>query len=301
MPDIASRNLFHCLDRQDQGVILPEERLPTARLFWSACSMSSRCSVPTVLAPLLMASSQCGDLLSGIATLSSLSSRGRVPSYLGSSFPSRPGAGGDRRAVARPNANIGLALGGIIAAGALYRSSLIVIRGRPFVEKLMRRRHAASCAIARARADRDPERVRIGSSPDVRRSRAGLRSLRRGGLFAVYAAASRGASRSCSRHRRLSVYYVARTRWLWAAIDFSKSAPRLVGLPNFSARCLIQKPCADRAGRDRLVAENLGHIKASPNDGRSSIRCSAVRFGDASHMISAAAAHRVTTYAENMA
>ena len=81
----------------------------------------------TVLAPILMGfDPNVAIFFSGIATLIFfVCTGGRVPSYLGSSFafigPVLAATGATVAAGA--NANIGLALGGIIAAGALSPSS----------------------------------------------------------------------------------------------------------------------------------------------------------------------------------
>src|SRR5205085_2499779 len=66
---------------------------------------------------------------------------GRVPSYLGSSFafigPVLVATGA--AAAAGPNPQIGLALGGIIAAGAVYAviGLIVILAGHGWVEKLM--------------------------------------------------------------------------------------------------------------------------------------------------------------------
>src|SRR5919202_4314752 len=84
----------------------------------------------TVLAPLLMGfDPNVSILFSGIATLIFfLVVGGRVPSYLGSSFafigPVLVATGATAGA---PNPNIPLALGGIIAAGALYKFIAVIV------------------------------------------------------------------------------------------------------------------------------------------------------------------------------
>src|SRR4030095_11076690 len=96
----------------------------------------------TVLAPLLMGfDPNVAILFSGIGTLIFfVAVGGRVPSYLGSSFSfiavviaatAYAGSG--------PNANLPVALGGIIAAGALYTAiGLVVMKaGYAWIERLM--------------------------------------------------------------------------------------------------------------------------------------------------------------------
>src|SRR5216684_3138214 len=89
-----------------EGVIAPDERLPAPQSIVLGLQHVVAMFGATVLAPLLM-----GFLAVG----------GRVPSYLGSSFSfiavviAATGYSGSG-----PNANLGVALGGIVAAGALY-------------------------------------------------------------------------------------------------------------------------------------------------------------------------------------
>ncbi|HVK33054.1 MAG TPA: solute carrier family 23 protein [Burkholderiaceae bacterium] len=108
---------------QPGAVVGPDERLPwpqTAVLgFQHVIAMFGA----TVLAPILMGfDPNVAILMSGIGTLIFfVITGGRVPSYLGSSFAfigvviAATGYAGSGR-----NANIGVALGGIIACGALY-------------------------------------------------------------------------------------------------------------------------------------------------------------------------------------
>jgi uracil-xanthine permease len=96
----------------------------------------------TVLAPLLMGfDPNLAVLMSGVGTLLFFFlTGGRVPSYLGSSFAfigvviAATGYGGSG-----PNPNLPLALGGIIACGALYTliGLLVAASGSGWVERLM--------------------------------------------------------------------------------------------------------------------------------------------------------------------
>ena len=107
-----------------EGVILPEERLPPGQTVLVGLQHVVAMFGATVLAPLLMGfDPNVAILFSGVATLIFfVVTGGRVPSYLGSSFafigPVLVATGAT--VAAGPNPNIGLALGGIIAAGALY-------------------------------------------------------------------------------------------------------------------------------------------------------------------------------------
>src|SRR5919202_1725269 len=125
-----------------EGVILPEERLPAAQTVIAGLQHVVAMFGATVLAPLLMGfDPNVAILFSGIATLIFFAVvGGRVPSYLGSSFAfiavvialtGYSGQGG--------NPNIGLALGGIVAAGVVYAliGLAVMIVGHAWIEKLM--------------------------------------------------------------------------------------------------------------------------------------------------------------------
>src|SRR5829696_8564012 len=101
-----------------EGVIMPEERLPPGQTILLGLQHVVAMFGATVLAPLLMGfDPNVAILMSGVGTLIFYAAvGGRVPSYLGSSFAfiavvlaATGHAGGG------PNANLGLALGGIIA------------------------------------------------------------------------------------------------------------------------------------------------------------------------------------------
>jgi len=104
-------------------VVAPTERLPWAQTTVLGVQHVIAMFGATVLAPLLMGfDPNLAILMSGIGTLIFfVVTRGRVPSYLGSSFAfigvviAATGYAGKG-----PNANLGVALGGIIACGAVY-------------------------------------------------------------------------------------------------------------------------------------------------------------------------------------
>src|SRR5437660_4355828 len=104
------------------GVIAADERLPTPQTILVGLQHVVAMFGATVLAPLLMGfDPNVAIFFSGIATLIFfIATGGRVPSYLGSSFafigPVLTATGAAVAAGANPN--IGVALGGIIAAGA---------------------------------------------------------------------------------------------------------------------------------------------------------------------------------------
>jgi putative pyrimidine permease RutG len=105
-----------------EGLVLPEERLPAGPTLIAGIQHIVAMFGSTVLAPLLMGfDPNVAIFFSGIATLIFfVITRGRVPSYLGSSF-SFIGVVIAATAYAGSGANprMGLALGGILAAGTL--------------------------------------------------------------------------------------------------------------------------------------------------------------------------------------
>src|SRR3954470_20454305 len=125
-----------------EGTIMPDERLPPGQTVVLGLQHVVAMFGATVLAPILMGfDPNVAIFFSGIATLIFFAATGgRVPSYLGSSFAFiGPVLTATGRAVwAGANPNIGVALGGIIAAGALYTViGLIVLGAGPhWVERL---------------------------------------------------------------------------------------------------------------------------------------------------------------------
>src|SRR5215468_10854596 len=123
-----------------EGVILPEERLPTGQTVLVGLQHVVAMFGATVLAPLLMGfDPNVAIFFSGIATLIFfVVTGGRVPSYLGSSFAFiGPVLAATGAAVAAgPNPQIGLALGGIIAAGIVYAiiGLIVIAAGHHWVE-----------------------------------------------------------------------------------------------------------------------------------------------------------------------
>jgi putative pyrimidine permease RutG len=124
------------------GVIAPDERLPWGQTAVLGVQHVIAMFGATVLAPILMGfDPNIAILMSGIGTLLFFFiTGGKVPSYLGSSFAfigvviaatAYAGKG--------PNANLGVALGGIIACGALYMLIGFVVQaiGTDWIEKLM--------------------------------------------------------------------------------------------------------------------------------------------------------------------
>src|SRR4249920_3515615 len=127
---------------REQGTIAPDERLPTGQTIALGIQHVVAMFGATVLAPLLMGfDPNVAILFSGIGTLIFfVAVGGRVPSYLGSSFAfiavviAATGYAGSG-----PNANLGVALAGIVAAGIVYTAiGLVVMKvGYGWIETLM--------------------------------------------------------------------------------------------------------------------------------------------------------------------
>ena len=127
---------------QRGGVIGPDERLPWPQTGLMGIQHVIAMFGSTVLAPILMGfDPNVAVLMSGIGTLIFFFiTGGRVPSYLGSSFAfigvviAASGYAGPG-----PNANIAVALGGIVACGALYIAigALVQAVGTGWIERFM--------------------------------------------------------------------------------------------------------------------------------------------------------------------
>jgi len=125
------------------GVIAPDERLPWGQTGLMGVQHVIAMFGSTVLAPILMGfDPNLAVLMSGIGTLIFfLVTGGKVPSYLGSSFAFIGVVNVATGYVAShgANANIGLALGGIIACGLVYAlvGVLVHVAGTGWIERLM--------------------------------------------------------------------------------------------------------------------------------------------------------------------
>jgi uracil-xanthine permease len=123
-------------------VVAPDERLPWLQTGAMGVQHVIAMFGATVLAPILMGfNPNIAILLSGIGTLIFfLVTGGKVPSYLGSSFAfigvviAASGYAGKG-----PNANIAVALGGIVACGAIYIliGALVQAIGTGWIERFM--------------------------------------------------------------------------------------------------------------------------------------------------------------------
>ena len=125
------------------GIIAPDERLPTGQTLALGVQHVVAMFGSTILAPLLMGfDPNVAILMSGIGTLIFFFIvGGHVPSYLGSSFAfiGVVIAATGYTAGSGLNANIGVALGGIIACGLIYAlvGLIVMSTGVKWIEKLM--------------------------------------------------------------------------------------------------------------------------------------------------------------------
>jgi len=249
-------------------------------------------------------------LFSGVGTLIFfVAVGGRVPSYLGSSFSfiavviAATGYAGSG-----PNANLPLALGGIIAAGALYAAiGLIVMKaGYAWIERLMPP-VVTGAIVAVIGLNLAPIAVKsiAGSTFDTW---VGIATIVVVGLVAVRA---RGfAGRLPILLGGLAGYLLyailANGFGLGKPIDFaSVAAAPWIGLPRFSAPMWSAQAIGLIAPvAIILVAENLGHVKAvaamtgcnlDPYLGRAFLG-----DGIATMVAGAGGGTGVTTYAENI-
>ena len=294
-----------------EGVIAPEERLPAGPTIVLGLQHVVAMFGATVLAPLLMGfDPNVAILFSGIGTLIFfVLVGGRVPSYLGSSFAfiavviATTGYTGNG-----PNANLGVALTGIIAAGLLYVviGAVVMIAGYRWIDVLMPPVVTGS-VVAVIGLNLAPIAVK-GISGNALDTWVGLATILAVGLVAV---------RAPGLARRLPVLlgglagyaiYLVCTNGagLGKPIDFGAvAAAPWIGLPHFQVPVWNTNAIALIAPvAIVLVAENLGHIKAvaamtgrnlDPFLGRAFI-------GDGLATIVAATGGGtgVTTYAENI-
>ncbi len=303
--------------RLAQGpVVLPDERPPLGQVVVLALQHVVAMFGSTALAPLLMGfDPNLAILFSGIATLLFfVVVGGRVPSYLGSSFAfiavviAATGYGGSG-----PNPNLPVALGGIIAAGAVYALiGIVVMRaGDAWIGRLMP--PAVTGAIVGAIGlNLAPIGVKglSGSGPDVG---IGLFTILAVGLSASYLPGS-------ARRLPLLIGAVAATL-LYGVLANGLGLAESYGLKPLDLARIAQAPWfgwphvttpvfeASAIGLIApvalvLVAENLGHVKAigamtgrnlDPYLGRAFLG-----DGLATMLSGSFGGTGVTTYAENM-
>ena len=302
-----------------EGVILPDERLPAGQTVVLGLQHVVAMFGATVLAPILMGfDPNVAILFSGIATLIFfVAVGGRVPSYLGSSFAFiGPVLAATGATVGQANPNIGVALGGIIAAGVLYTiiGVIVMVAGHRWIERLMPPvvTGAVVAAIGLVLAP-----IAIGSASGTGPADPNgsgfarfiaMLTVRAVALVAVYAP---GVWRRLPILVGAAIAYLvylvlANAIGLGAPIDFAKvGAAAWFGAPRFTSPVFTPGAISLIAPvAIILVAENLGHIKAigamtgrnlDPLLGRAF-----VGDGVATMVSGSFGGTGVTTYAENM-
>jgi uracil-xanthine permease len=293
------------------GVVAPDERLPAAQTLALGLQHVVAMFGATVLAPLLMGfDPNVAILFSGVGTLIFFAAvGGRVPSYLGSSFSfisvvvAATGYSGHGA-----NPRLGVALGGIVAAGAVYTliGAVVMRSGYRWIERLMPP-VVTGAVVAVIGLNLAPIAVKgiSGSRVDTW---IGIATIVAVGLVAV---------RAPGHARRLPILLGGIAGYLLYAlagnglglaspIDFTPVARApWIGLPTLTApvwdgrAVTLIAPVAIV-----LVAENLGHVKAvaamtgrnlDPYLGRAFIG-----DGIATMVAGAGGGTGVTTYAENI-
>ncbi len=296
---------------QQGGVIGPDERLPWPQTAVMGVQHVIAMFGATVLAPILMGfDPNVAILMSGVGTLIFfLVTGGKVPSYLGSSFAfigvviAATGYAGKGA-----NANIAVALGGIIACGLVYTliGALVQAIGTRWIERFMPPVVTGSVvAVIGLNLAGIPIKNMAASNFDSWMQVVTFVSV---GLVAVL---TRGMVQRLLILVGLivaSIIYAVLTNGLGLGKPMDLSAlanAAWFGLPNFAApvfeanAMLLIAPVAII-----LVAENLGHIKAvTAMTGQDLDRYMGRAFigdGVATMVSGAAGGTGVTTYAENI-
>ena len=296
----------------DTGVtVAPDERLSWPQTLAMGVQHVVAMFGATVLAPLLMGfDPNVAILMSGLGTLIFfVMVGGRVPSYLGSSFAfigvviAATGYGGSG-----PNPNLAVALGGIIACGALYFliGALVSVSGAGWVERLMPPVVTGSVVAVIG--------LNLAAIPIKNMAPTPFDAWMQGVTFlsvALVAVFSRGMLQRLLILAGLilaTLIYALLTNGLGLgkAIDFAAvaHAPWL-GLPHFSApRVELKSVLLIAPVALILVAENLGHLKAvAAMTGRDMTPYLGRAFmgdGLATMISGASGGTGVTTYAENI-
>ena len=307
------RKIFQWREVQatEGAVVAPDERLPWPQTAAMGVQHVIAMFGATVLAPILMGfNPNIAILMSGVGTLLFFFiTGGRVPSYLGSSFAfigvviAASGYSGSG-----PNANLAVALGGIVACGVLYIAigALVQAIGTRWIERFMPPvvTGAVVAVIGLNLANVPIKNMQAGNFDAWMQAVTFLCV----GLVAVFA---RGMVQRLLILVGLilaTVVYALLTNGLGLGkpVDLSGIANAAwFGLPAFTApvftgsAMLLIAPVAII-----LVAENLGHLKAvTAMTGRNLdplIGRAFIADGVATVVSGAAGGTGVTTYAENI-
>ena len=293
------------------GVVGPDERLPWAQTGMMGVQHLIAMFGATVLAPILMGfDPNVAILMSGIGTLIFFfMTGGKVPSYLGSSFAfigvviAASGYQGPG-----PNANIGVALGGIIACGVLYFiiGAIVQAVGTGWIERFMPPVVTGSVVAVIG--------LNLAHIPVKNMAPTGFDAWMQAITFvsvALVAVFTKGMVQRLLILMGLivaSIIYAVLTNGfgMGKPLDLSGIANAAwFGMPNFSSpvftgnAMLLIAPVAII-----LVAENLGHIKAvTAMTGKNLDQYMGRAFmgdGVATIVAGSAGGTGVTTYAENI-
>lgn len=256
-----------------EGIIAPDERLPWGQTIAVGLQHIFAMFGATVLAPILMGfDPNTAILFSGIGTLIFfVIVSGRVPSYLGSSFAFIAVVNAASGLAAGGTPNIGVALGGIIAAGALYAVVGVVVMavGYGWIEKLMPP-VVTGAVVAVIGLNLAPVAVSDLAGKDAATTSfnqlIGLITVLSVAAVAVYAP---GILRRLPILLGGVIGYVvylvlANGLGMGPAIDFAKLGDAAwIGMPNLTAPSFSLNAVTLIAPVALvLVAENLGHVKA---------------------------------------
>jgi len=293
------------------GVIAPDERLPWAQTTVMGMQHVIAMFGATVLAPILMGfDPNLAILMSGIGTLIFfVITGGKVPSYLGSSFAfigvviAATGYAGQGL-----NANMGVALGGIIACGALYTviGLLVQVSGTGWIERLMPPVVTGSVVAVIG--------LNLAGVPIKNMAASNFDSWMQAATFvcvALVAVFTRGMVQRLLILVGLlvaSMLYALLTNGLGLGKPMDLSGlldAAWVGMPGFASPVFESKAMLMMAPvAIILVAENLGHIKAvTAMTGRNlDVYMGRAFIGDgvATMVSGSAGGTGVTTYAENI-
>ena len=304
---------FHWTLKRD-GIIAPDERLPWPQTIAVGLQHIFAMFGATVLAPILMGfDPNTAIFFSGIGTLIFfVIVGGRVPSYLGSSFAFIAVVNA-ASGLASGTPNIPVALGGIIAAGALYAviGILVMLVGYAWIEKLMPPVVTGAVVMV---IGLNLAPVAVGDMAGADAATTTFNQVI--GLVTVLAVAG-VAVYAPGILRRLPIllggvigyvlYLVlANGLGMGPAIDFTRLGEAAwIGMPNFTAPAFSFNAITLIAPVALvLVAENLGHVKAvaaltgrnlDPYLGRAFLG-----DGIATMVAGAGGGTGVTTYAENI-
>ncbi len=292
-------------------ILYPEDSLPFAKSMVAGFQHVIAMFGGTILCPLLMGfDPNVAILCSGLSTLLFfVIVRGRIPSYLGSSFSfiavviAATGYSGSG-----PNPNIAIALGGILVTGLVYAGIglLVLLTGTRWIERLMPPA-LTGAIVAVIGLNLAPVAVHDMGSGAFEIT-LGLATVALMAVSAIYLPAflARLPILIGGGAAYLLYFVLCNLGGLGQPIDFAPvAAAPWIGLPHFVApvftvsASLLIAPVAII-----LVAENLGHVRSigimmgrnlDPSLGRAFL-------GDGLATIFSAAAGGtgVTTYAENM-